>query len=1633
VSFFRITGAFLFRFYLLIFLSACGVLTTSESSKLDTAVKPQDFQFKIDTVSSMPQADCQPASLSVVNGNSTAIKYSEDLQVNLDGKGSFSFHANANCADVGLNSILIPKTEGAVLFYIKALHASNGVIGVSSSSPIASIFYPLKITQVSAMALQVSFTGKQSIMIGSCEPYIINLQNMDGLSVKASSELTVNLSGNSFGALYSNSSCTGSTISSIKIPALSSFGVFYYKNAAVEKVILRADSDTEVSSSYKMVDIISSNSNLGANGEAGPTYVPIQLLVSGPSQVLTGSCGGQYSVASADSNGAVVPVQNTEVVTLTNGAGNGLFFSDSACANQITALTFQSGQSVKNFYFKDTQAESVSLQAYSDNLIYGSFAVQVQSSGRLNLTMNSSAGSIWQNFIYREKGTISDRTIILQNVGLTQANAVNLFTPSISNSFSFRGGSFPGLGGTCSNGSVLLPNQQCSIVVRFQPTSETSFTDNLKIRYTVGTNNMEANLPLSGQANSSLNPLAVAAGSHHTCVTLTDMSTKCFGLNGKGQLGVGNTTNYGVSNKDIETLSWTPYGHFATQIVGGAEHTCALMADGKVICWGDNSYGQLGRSDNNETVGGTNTDLATETYTYVNLGTGKTATKIAAGAYHTCALLQDGNVKCWGRNNYGQLGQEDNVHRGTSAATMGDNLLNISFGVGQTVVDLASGANHNCAVLQGGQLKCWGRNIFGQLGIGSTADMGDNTGEMGTGLAPVSAHSGATVLSVGAGVDHTCAIITIPTSADPVVKCWGRNDYGQLGIGDALQRGTSPSQMGDALPIVQLGLSGVPKKLALGRVHSCVLLATGSVKCWGSNQYGQLGLSASTSSHRGDGADEMGNNLPTLVLGNSVLATDISSGEDHSCVIIDINKIRCWGRNDYGQLGHNHSASNIASWGQNANTMASLPDSWGNNYSYYEGLALDKNYSCGVSRSQNEVICWGHQAQSSLKYPTKYHDFSAKGGVKQLEAGNGFICVLAKNDNNVYCWGNDAWHTARPGQTTFTYTVPNLSSPHLSGYKQIAAGENFLCGITSDDAVKCFGWNIAGILGETGPGTYVGPASAVSLAIPSGTPSSIYAGAGHACVINDSGALSCWGANNFGQVGDNTTTAKTAPTTIAIGGAALAVSLGRHHSCAVITGGAVQCWGDNQYGQVGNDSVTTSFTTPQTIALGGAGNAKTLSLGEDSSCAVMTDDKFRCWGRNSKGELAIGSTTNARLPQPTLLGEDFRIFIAKGAKRGQHRCAIGWENARQVPFQLKCWGDNSAGQLGYADTNDRGQNLATLRRALLPVPQNVVTPMSAFNSVPENIGRSSIFTLASSNAQQISFYPTGAIARIKLWGGGGGGGSGGTYAGANGGHGGHVIFDVPIGQVTAAISIYVGGKGSHGCEYSTTYTGGGGGGSSAVFIGTTLYAVAGGGGGGGGGGSNSNYCGSGYGGGGAGSSGAAGSCSAGGAGAYSGAGASATANGASQQNIWSNWYSNAGTGGPGNARGGDGGQTVSGTAPVGTGGIGYGSGGRATRDTSYGYGGAGGGGAGYYAGAGGGYFSQSWPGWNGCGGGGGGGSNYVNVSATLVTNNTSSLSATAPGTSDADYGGATAAGGTGTTSSCGSGAAGDGRVVIQFY
>ncbi|NCZ93051.1 MAG: hypothetical protein EBZ00_03610, partial [Actinobacteria bacterium] len=277
----------------------------------------------------------------------------------------------------------------------------------------------------------------------------------------------------------------------------------------------------------------------------------------------------------------------------------------------------------------------------------------------------------------------------------------------------------------------------------------------------------------------------VTTGDAHTCVILDDYSVRCFGLGSEGRLGSGATANIGdAALRSVASSAAIGLGlrRTARAIAAGSAHTCALLDDETVKCWGYNADGQLGlggMDSRGDAAGEMGDSLAA-----IDLGVGRTVQQIAVGGFHSCALLDNNAVKCWGRNAAGQLGYGDTSNRGDAANEMGSNLPAVQFPTGRTARNIVAGANHTCALLDDASVICWGANEYGQLGQDSTSSIGDGVGESVASTPSINLGTGRTALALAAGDSHTCAILDNYT-----VKCWGAGGNGRLGTNDTADIG----------------------------------------------------------------------------------------------------------------------------------------------------------------------------------------------------------------------------------------------------------------------------------------------------------------------------------------------------------------------------------------------------------------------------------------------------------------------------------------------------------------------------------------------------------------------------------------------------------------------------------------------------------------------------------------------------------------------------------------------------------------------------------------------------------------------------------------------------------------------------
>lgn len=320
-----------------------------------------------------------------------------------------------------------------------------------------------------------------------------------------------------------------------------------------------------------------------------------------------------------------------------------------------------------------------------------------------------------------------------------------------------------------------------------------------------------------------------------------------------------------------------------------------------------------------------------------DIAVGGSVNEVIVGASSVCALIELGNIKCWGYGAYGSLGYGNT-----------DNILTPPMGavkVGAVVKAIdAGGFGHVCTRAEDGLVRCWGSNVFGELARGDTENVGDEPGEMPPAAIP--GLSNIVKLSAGGGT-HTCAV-----RDDDTLRCWGTNDFGQLGLGNTVAYGNKP---GETAP-PKVNLKGAVKSVAVGGGHTCALLSDDSVRCWGENSYGQLGYGHKTG--LGDNPNEIESLSAVNIVKDGEKVIQIVAGWDHTCALLDTGSVRCWGRNTFGQLGRKHK-DNI---GDDLSEMPPEDTGLGGNV---KRLSASGEYTCALL-DNNSLRCWGRNEYGQL-------------------------------------------------------------------------------------------------------------------------------------------------------------------------------------------------------------------------------------------------------------------------------------------------------------------------------------------------------------------------------------------------------------------------------------------------------------------------------------------------------------------------------------------------------------------------------------------------------------------------------------------------------------------------------------------
>ena len=630
---------------------------------------------------------------------------------------------------------------------------------------------------------------------------------------------------------------------------------------------------------------------------------------------------------------------------------------------------------------------------------------------------------------------------------------------------------------------------------------------------------------------------------------------------------------------------------------------------------------------------------------------------------HACGISSDGELYCWGSERDGKIGNGNNSSNNIYTPQR--------ISISNTWERVELGKNHSCGI-NSGELYCWGKDDYGQVGNGGGSTVDVNVAEK--------IGSSNTWSALSLSEFHTCGI------DNGELYCWGADFYGQVGNGSGSTSNIEAPQ--------KIGSSNSWSDITVGEAFSCGIDA-GELYCWGSDSSGEVG----------NGSGSTSNIESPQKIGSSNTWSSVGAGNSHACGINN-GELYCWGSDSIGQIGN----------GSVSTAKVEAPQRIGNS-NKWSAVAGGELHTCGINN--NELYCWGYNEHGQVgngslidfEIPQKISNSSSwilieAGGYQSCAIKNNDLYCWGKNNNGqlansnykaieiplrigtsnnwevisssqyhncatnggkAFCWGSGYSESLGNGSISNIRSIPQLIN-NSNKWSAVSAGYNHSCGINSG-ALYCWGDDVFGQVGN-------GSASTVDIDSPQQVGvsyewSQISMGYYYSCGIK-SGELYCWGGDNYGQVGNGSgsTSNIESPQKIGVFINWSHISTGRYHTCG-INSGELYCWGRDDFGQVGNGSGSTSnIESPQKI--GSSNTWSEVSIGLFHTCGI-NDGELYCWGRDAYGEVGngSGSTSNIEIPQKIGSSNNWS-HISVGS---YHSCGIN-------DGELYCWGSDSNGQLG---------------------------------------------------------------------------------------------------------------------------------------------------------------------------------------------------------------------------------------------------------------------------------------------------------------------------------------------------------------
>lgn len=792
----------------------------------------------------------------------------------------------------------------------------------------------------------------------------------------------------------------------------------------------------------------------------------------------------------------------------------------------------------------------------------------------------------------------------------------------------------------------------------------------------------QPSLKLATVTASFVYPISVAAGGDHSCAVDINGTAQCWGAGSSGQLGNANNTD-----QLSPVVFQVPAGRRVRQVSAGYQFTCALLDDTTVACAGDNSRGQLGNNSTTSSStpvlvqmsaagaldhvveittgdfhvcariangsvwcwGAAQANATTTDQLRAVASVGNGYRSISASGTTTCGVTSSGGLNCWGNNAFGQLGDGTTTSRATPQAVSA--LSN--------VVSVGVGVYHTCATNAGGELRCWGNNSSGQIGNGTNSSP--------VLLPSIVSFSGNAVLGSLGGLSHSCAL-----TSDGLF-CWGSDGNGELGNGTTLTGNQTTPTLAELPPFTDLQqiapftFANVDtastfqrgRILEVGLNHTCMVVPAGSfvnvagsstldgpspnrvattgVACWGQNSFGQLGTGNTTTQIR-----------PRFVTGLPAGPKAVAAGANHSCALFANGTVRCWGRNNFGQLGDGTTAD------RNTPVEVSVA---GAVLANVIAITAGDEHTCALL-ANGTMQCWGRRDDFRLgrgEYLT--NGVSPSGSQTTPQTVRRCSCTE-------YCSCDD------PMSNSYSNWESQLST--ADGFVAISAGGAHTCALNVDGYAWCWGRNTRGQVGrrgrDVGPEAvandydYVRFAKRIEFDQSPQSITSISAGNEHTCAMGIGRVALCWGQNtNYQTFPAVPTAAQTcrgtgqnafcaAVSNAVRGTTPFAVAAGGDTTCELTNTESsfsiARCWGANADAQAGarygNETFPPSVIVAQTIGQHPAGDqdagiefdAGPVSATIDTfarivpsshrTCGLTWSGNVKCWGRRNQSNDELG-------------------------------------------------------------------------------------------------------------------------------------------------------------------------------------------------------------------------------------------------------------------------------------------------------------------------------------------------------------------------------------------------------------------------